>query len=71
VMMSFLFYDFETTQDTKFSENATEHIPILVCAQQFCKTCEMQDDNETDCERCGRIRHSFYEDPIGDLFLSF
>jgi hypothetical protein len=32
---SCLFYDFETTQDTKFSENATEHIPNLVCVQQF------------------------------------
>jgi hypothetical protein len=31
----FVFYDFETTQDTKFSENATEHIPNLVCVQQF------------------------------------
>jgi hypothetical protein len=39
----FMFYDFETTQDTKFSENAIEHIPILVCVQQFCSTCEMQD----------------------------
>jgi hypothetical protein len=28
--MSFVFYDFETTQDTKFSENAIEHIPILM-----------------------------------------
>jgi len=32
----FVLYDFETKQDTKFSENAAEHIPILVCAQQFC-----------------------------------
>jgi len=28
----FVFYDFETTQDTKFSETANEHIPILACA---------------------------------------
>jgi desulfoferrodoxin (superoxide reductase-like protein) len=44
----FVFYDFETTQDTKFSENATQHIPILVCIQQFCSICEMQEDKETD-----------------------
>jgi hypothetical protein len=31
----FVFYDFETTQDTKFSETANEHIPILACAQHF------------------------------------
>ena len=62
-----MFYDFETTQDTKFSENATEHIPILVCAQQFCTACEMQDDIERDCDRCGRRCHSLYDDPVGDL----
>jgi hypothetical protein len=33
--MSCLLYDFETTQYTKFSENATEHITNLVCVQQF------------------------------------
>ena len=63
----YVFYDFETTQDTKFSENASQHIPILVCIQQFCSICEMQEDIETDCERCGRRRHSFYDDPISDL----
>jgi len=63
----FVFYNFETTQDTKFSENATEHIPILACAQQFCTACEMQDDIEMDCDRCGSRRHSFYDDPVGDL----
>ena len=64
----FVFYDFETTQDTKFSENATEHIPLLVCAQQFCTACEIL-DIEMNCERCGRRRHSFYDDPVGDLSL--
>jgi hypothetical protein len=62
-----VFYDFETTQDTKFSDNATEHVPILVCLQQFCTACEMQNDIDKDCERCGTRRHSFYEDPVGDL----
>jgi len=63
----FVFYDFETTQDTKFSENATEHIPILVCSQQLCTACEMQDDIEMDCVRCGKKRHSYYDDPVGNL----
>jgi len=27
----------------------------------------MQDDRDAGCERCGRRRHSFYEDPGGDL----
>jgi len=27
----------------------------------------MQEDIEIDCVRCGRRRHSFYDDPVGDL----
>jgi hypothetical protein len=45
----FLFYDFEITQDTKFSENASERISNLLCVQQFCSLCEMQDDIDIDC----------------------
>ena len=63
----FVFYDFEPTQDTKFSETANEHIPILACAQHFCSVSEMQEDIEIDCARCGRRRYSFYDDPVGDL----
>jgi len=47
-----VFYDFETAQDTKINESATLQIPILVCVQQFCTACEMQDDE--DCARCPR-----------------
>jgi hypothetical protein len=25
------------------------------------------DDIDIDCERCGRRRHSFFDDPVGDL----
>jgi len=63
----FVFYDFETTQDTKISETAELHVPILVCLQQFFTACEMQNDYEEDCARCGKRRHSFFEDPVGDL----
>jgi hypothetical protein len=63
----FVFYDFETRQNTKFSKNTTEHIPTLVCVQKFCSVCEMQDNIEMDCNRCGRRRHSFYEDSVRDL----
>jgi len=46
------------------------YVPILVCLQQFCTACEMQDENdERDCARCGKRRHSFFEDPVGDLLL--
>jgi len=63
----FVFYDFETTQGTNFSDSAIEHIPNLVCLQQFCAHCEMQSAISIDCERCGKRRHSFYDDPVGDL----
>jgi len=65
--MLFVFYDFETTQDTRISDSATLHVPNLVCLHQFCSRCEMQADIDTDCERCGLRRHSFGEDPVGDL----
>ena len=63
----FVFYDFEPTQDTKISDSAREHIPNLVCLQQFCLHCEMQPDISVDCERCGKRRHSFYDVHVGDL----
>ena len=63
----FVYYDFQTTQDTKFSHSATEQIPNLVCLQQFCARCEIQPDISGDCERCGKRRHSFYDEPVGDL----
>jgi hypothetical protein len=62
----FVFYDFETTQDTKVSDSATMHVPNLVCLQQFCTQCEMSTDINEDCERCGRRKDSFWNDPIGD-----
>jgi len=72
----YVFYDFETTQDTrikkttqdmKVNESATLHVPIFVCLQQFCTAYEMQDEDEQHCARCGKRRHSFFEDPVGDL----
>ena len=55
----FVFYDFETAQDTKISDSAIVHIPNLVCLQQFCSLCEMQSDIGVDCERCGKRKIPF------------
>ena len=45
-----VFYDFETTQNTRYSDGgATLHIPKLVCLQQFCLRCEDEEDAERDC----------------------
>ena len=62
-----MFYDFETTQDTRISDSATLHVPNLVCLKQFCSQCAMQADIDMDCELCGRRRHSLWEDSVGDL----
>jgi DNA-directed RNA polymerase subunit M/transcription elongation factor TFIIS len=53
----FVFYDFETTQETKISDSATLHVPNLVCLQEFCSFCEKQADIDTECARCGQRRH--------------
>jgi len=40
----YVFYDFETTQNTKYCDKATLHVPDLVCVQQFCSQCERAED---------------------------
>jgi hypothetical protein len=62
-----VFYDFETTQETKVSDSATVHIPNLVCLQQFCSLCEKEPDIDVDCVLCDRRRQSFFDYPVGDL----
>jgi hypothetical protein len=49
------------------SDKATVHIPDLVCLQQICSHCESSEDVTQDCARCGKRRHSFWEDPVGDM----
>jgi len=43
------------------------HVPNLVCAQQFCSRCEGAEDG--DCVRCGRRKHTFRQDPVGELLI--
>jgi len=40
----YVFYDFETTQNTRYSDNATLQLPDLVCVQQFRSHCEDKED---------------------------
>jgi hypothetical protein len=63
----YVFYDFETTQDTWYSEKAVVHQPNLDCLQQFCSHCESMEDIELDCLRCGKRKHTFWEGPVGNL----
>jgi hypothetical protein len=60
-------YDFETTQNSRYSDKATLHVPNLVCLQQFCCRCEGVADIQIDCDRCGKRKHSFWVDPVGDV----
>ena len=62
----YVFYDFETTQNKRYSDKAKGHLPNLVCVQQYCARCE-EVEGDIECERCGKRRHSFWDDPIGGL----
>ena len=64
----YVFYDFETTQNTRVSDGgATLHVPNLVCLQQFCSRCEDVEHAERQYERCGVRKHSFWADPVSDM----
>ena len=63
----YVFCDFETTQNTRYSETAKVHVSNLVFIQQFCSRCEGIDDCEQGCERCGIRKHAFWEDLVGNL----
>ena len=60
----YVFYDFETTQNTEYTDSAKLQVPNLVCVQQFSSRCEDVEDG--DCVRCGKKKHSFWQDPVGN-----
>ena len=62
----YVFYDFETSQNNEYADEAKLHVPNLVCVQQFCSRCEDAED-AWDCVRCGTYRLSFWQDPVGEL----
>jgi hypothetical protein len=55
----FIFCDFETTQDTKSADTSLEHVPNLVCFQQFFALCEDDLGMDVDSRMCGNRKHSF------------
>jgi hypothetical protein len=63
----FIFYDFKITRDRKCGDTSFEHVPNLVCFQQFCAVCEDNPDMDLDCRRCGKRKHSFWTDRVSDL----
>jgi len=62
----YVFYDFETTQNTEYPDDAKLHVHNLVCLQKLCSRCEGEEEG-IDCLRCGRRKHLFWEDSLGDL----
>jgi len=54
-----VFYEFETTQNTSYTDEAGLHVDNLVSVQQFCFRCE--DVEGGDCVRCGKRKVSFRE----------
>jgi hypothetical protein len=63
----YIFYDFETTQNTRYCKTASLRVPNLDCIQQFCSRCESSDNVDQDCRECGKRTHSLWEDPVGDM----
>jgi len=62
----YVFYYFETTQNTKYPDKATIHVPDPVCVQQFCSQCVDAEDCR-ECVRCVQRKHSFWDEPLGDM----
>jgi hypothetical protein len=63
----YVFYEFKTTQDKKRSDKTNVHVPNLVCLHQFCSKCNNISDIEQDCIQCGKRKHSFWDDSVGDM----
>lgn len=50
----YMIYDYEDTQNTRYSEIAKAHVPILVCVQQFC--CRFEDvEDDVDSLRQEKV----------------
>jgi len=61
-----VFYNFETTQNKRYTDKAALHVPDLVCVQKFCSHCEDVEDCG-DCVRYVKRKHSFWYDPVGEM----
>jgi len=62
----YVFYDFESTQNAEYTDEAKLHVRNIVCVQQFCSRSEDVEDGG-ECVRCGKRKPSFWKDFVGDL----
>jgi len=61
----YVFYDFQTTQNKKYSVTAKAYVHKLLCVQRFCASCK-----DVDCEVDLRDVEGggfLWNDPVGDL----
>ena len=63
----YVFYDFETTQDTRLNDKSSVHVPNLVCSQQFCSKCVRITDIDQDWIQKGKRKHTFWDDTVVDM----
>ena len=63
----YVVYDFETTQNTKCTDNSFRCVPNLVCVKQICASCENEADVDVDCRRIGKIKQNFWTVTVWDL----
>jgi len=62
----YVFYDFETTQKTSYTDEAKLRVLNLVWVQEFSSRLE-DEEHIGDCVRCDGRKHSFWEDTVWDL----
>jgi hypothetical protein len=65
----YVFYDFESTQNKRYSDTSKAQVLKLICVQQFCTRCEGMEGG-ANCKGSGRRRHSFRDDTVGDLLTN-
>jgi len=61
----YVFYDFETTQNTEYTDRVKLHVPNLVCVLRFFFRYEDVEDGV--CVLCVERKHSFWVDTFGAL----
>ena len=52
-------YDFQTTENTRYTHTATVHIPNLVCVQQLCLRCYSVEYFQQDCAAMWQVETLF------------
>lgn len=65
----FVFYDFETRQDSSFKQHVstTLHVPVMCVVQMVCTDCLDNENMSEMCNTCGVRQFVFTNDPVAEL----